>query len=87
MSESIAAPRQLLYGTRQIARHLGHEALATMIRRHPEDWPLFMIGNVVCGYADAIDAALAAKERAGLAGLKPLVRKRPMPRLDALADA
>lgn len=87
MSELIPAQRRLLYGTRQIARHLGHEALATMIRKHPEDWPLFMIGNVVCGYADAIDAALAAKERAGLAGLRPLVRKRPMPRLDAMVDA
>jgi len=65
MVEINSAPRRLLYGTRAIGRHLGSESLATMIRRHPEDLPLFMIGNVVCGYADAIDAALAAKERAG----------------------
>jgi len=87
MVESNIPQRRLLYGTRAIARHMGDEALATMIRRHPEDWPLFMIGNVACGYADAIDAVLAAKEHAGLTGFHQITRKRPMPRLDALADA
>jgi hypothetical protein len=46
-----------------------------------------MIGNVICCYADALDASLAAKERAGLSGFHQLTRKRPMPRLDVLADA
>jgi hypothetical protein len=79
--------RVLLHGTREIARHMGNEALSVMIRRHPEDLPLFMLGNTVCCYADALDAALAARERAGLVGLKPLTRKRPMPRASELVDA
>jgi hypothetical protein len=87
MVETNREPRKLLHGTREIARHMGSESLATMIRRYPENLPFFMIGNVICCYADALDEALAARERAGLVGLKPLTRKRPMPRASELADA
>jgi hypothetical protein len=86
VENNASAPRLLLYGARAVARRMGDESLAPVIRRHPEGLPLFLLGNVICGYADAIDAALAAKEAAGLTGLRPVTRKRPSPRLE-LADA
>jgi hypothetical protein len=39
MVETNNGTRRLLYGTRTIARHMGDEALAPMIRKYPEDWP------------------------------------------------
>jgi len=88
MSNGNVGRRQLLHGTKAIARHvLGDERYAWKIRRHCDEWPLFLVGNVLCGYADALDAALAAKERAGLESLKPITRKHPSARNLELSDA
>jgi hypothetical protein len=86
MSDENTSTRRILRGARAIAKHMGDEALALNIRRHPEEWPVFLIGNVLVGYADAIDAAILEKERAGLSPLRPLTRKRPAARLE-LTDA
>jgi hypothetical protein len=72
--------RRILHGAKAIARHMGDEKLAPNIRRHPEEWPVFLVGNVLCGFEDAIDAAVAEKERAGLTSLRPITRRRPAPR-------
>jgi len=50
--------------------------ITTNIRRHPEEWPCFLVGNILCAYVDAIDAAVLEKERAGLQPLRPITRRR-----------
>jgi hypothetical protein len=86
MDDENTPTRRILHGAKMIARYLGDEALAVNVRRHPDEWPVFLIGNVLVAYTDAIDAAVAEKERHGLAPLRPLTRKRPTARLE-LTDA
>jgi hypothetical protein len=77
MSDENTSTRRILHGARAIAKHMGDEALALNIRRHPEEWPVFLIGTVLVAYTDAIDRALAEKERAGLTSMRPITRRRP----------
>jgi hypothetical protein len=72
-----ATPRRLCKGAKAIARRIGDGSLAANLRLHPDEWPCFLIGDVLVAYEDAIDAALAEKERVGLQPMRPITRKRP----------
>jgi hypothetical protein len=93
MSETDTATpsRRMIYGSKAIAKYLtGDERLAWKVRRYCSEWPIFLWGDTIVAFADALDEAVAAKERAGLASLKTITRKHPTaPKLDAkaLADA
>jgi hypothetical protein len=90
MSETETIPqRKMIYGSRAIAKYLcGDERLAWKVRRHCGEWPVFLFGDTLVAYSDALDAAIEEKTRAGLVSLKTIVRRHPVaPRLDTLADA
>ncbi len=71
--------RRMIYGSRAIAKYLtGDEKLAWKVRRHCGEWPVFLFGDTLVAYADALDEAIAAKQSAGLVSLKTIVRKHPV---------
>jgi hypothetical protein len=80
MDDNNTPKRRMLYGSKQIAAYLGDERLAWKIRRHCGEWPIFLWGNTLVAYSDALDAAIAEKQRAGLASLKEITRKHPSAR-------
>jgi len=90
-TETTTPSRRLIYGSKAIAKYLtGDEQLAWKVRRYCSEWPIFLWGDTICAYADALDEAVREKERAGLVSLKQIHRKHPTaPKLDAkaLADA
>lgn len=77
---SAPVSRRLCKGARAIARRIGDESLAANLRLHPDEWPCFLIGDILVAYEDAIDNAVLEKERAGLQPVRPITRKRPAPR-------
>jgi hypothetical protein len=69
----------MIYGSKAIAKYLtGDERLAWKVRRHCSEWPTFLWGDTLVAYADALDGAIAEKQRAGLMPLKPIRRKHPL---------
>jgi hypothetical protein len=65
------AKRRILHGAKAIAAHIGDERLSVALRHHSDEWPVFLVGNVLCAFEASIDAALLEKEQRGIPPKRP----------------
>jgi ectoine hydroxylase-related dioxygenase (phytanoyl-CoA dioxygenase family) len=68
------AERRILHGAKAIARYIGDESLSVALRHHSDEWPVFLVGNVLCAFEASIDAALLEKEQRGIPPQRPMIR-------------
>jgi hypothetical protein len=68
------AKRRLLHGAKAIARYIGDESLSVALRHHSDEWPLFLVGNILCAFETSIDAALLEKEQRGIPPQRPPIQ-------------
>jgi hypothetical protein len=72
--DNTPAKRRILHGAKAIARYIGDESLSVALRHHSNEWPLFLIGNILCAFETSIDAALLEKEQRGIPPQRPPIQ-------------
>jgi hypothetical protein len=72
--DNTPAKRRILHGAKAIARYIGDESLSVALRHHSDEWPVFLVGNVLCAFEASIDAALLEKEQRGIPPQRPMIR-------------
>jgi hypothetical protein len=68
------AKRRILHGAKAIARYIGDESLSVALRHHSDEWPVFLVGNILCAFEASIDATLREKEQRGIPPQRPPIR-------------
>ena len=48
--DNTPAKRRILHGAKAIARYIGNESLSVALRHHSDEWPVFLVGNILCAF-------------------------------------